>query len=356
MVGSCTGQGKRKNRSTRRGGSNSGSDFFTEKFSPSTANPDFTDPSNGEHSDPAASFNQASYGLEGSQPSDVCSPNRTDSSASDEYQQLKVLSMGRQKAVIKARREAKRVLRRDSRSHKQREEESVTSLVQMSGVEAIGMARDCRDTTPIAARNDAQAQYLNAIESKSLIFATGEAGCGKTWISAAKAAEALIHKDVDKIIVTRPVLQADEDLGFLPGDISEKFAPYFRPVYDVLVKRLGASFMQYCLRPEIGKVEIAPFAYMRGRTFENAVVILDEAQNVTAAQMKMFLTRLGENVTVIVNGDITQCDLPTGVKSGLSDALARFEEDEMVGIVRFDKDDCVRSALCQRTLQVYSRS
>ncbi len=108
--------------------------------------------------------------------------------------------------------------------------------------------------------------------------------------------------------------------------------------------------MQYCLRPEIGKVEIAPFAYMRGRTFENAVVILDEAQNVTAAQMKMFLTRLGENVTVIVNGDITQCDLPRGVCSGLSDALERFEEDEMVGIVRFGKEDCVRSALCQRTL------
>jgi phosphate starvation-inducible PhoH-like protein len=124
---------------------------------------------------------------------------------------------------------------------------------------------------------------------------------------------------------------------------------YFRPVYDVLVKRLGASFMQYCLRPEIGKVEIAPFAYMRGRTFENAVVILDEAQNVTAAQMKMFLTRLGENVTVIVNGDITQCDLPSGVKSGLSDAMSRFEEDEMIGVVRFTKEDCVRSALCQRT-------
>ncbi len=353
MVGSSTGQGKRNNRSTRRGGSHSGSDLFTEKFSPSTANPDFSDLTNGEHSDSAGSFNQVSYGLEGSQPSDVCSPNRTDAGTSDEYQQLKVLSMGRQKAVIKARREAKRVLRRDSRSHKQREEESVTSLVQMSGVEAIGMARDSRDMTPVVARNDAQAQYLNAIENKSLIFATGEAGCGKTWISAAKAAEALIHKDVDKIIVTRPVLQADEDLGFLPGDISEKFAPYFRPVYDVLVKRLGASFMQYCLRPEIGKVEIAPFAYMRGRTFENAVVILDEAQNVTAAQMKMFLTRLGENVTVIVNGDITQCDLPSGVKSGLSDALARFVEDEMVGIVQFTKDDCVRSALCQRTLNAY---
>jgi phosphate starvation-inducible PhoH-like protein len=149
--------------------------------------------------------------------------------------------MGRQKAVIKARREAKRVLRRDSRSHKQREEESVTSLVQMSGVEAIGMARDSRDTSPIVARNEAQAHYLNAIESKQLIFATGEAGCGKTWISAAKAAEALIHKDVDRIIVTRPVLQADEDLGFLPGDFGE-VCPYFRPVYDVLVKRLGILY------------------------------------------------------------------------------------------------------------------
>ncbi len=133
--------------------------------------------------------------------------------------------MGRQKAVIKARREARRVLRNDSRSHRQREEESVTSLVQMGGLDAIGMARDVRDRAPIEARNEAQAHYLNAIETKQLIFATGEAGCGKTWISAAKAAEALIHKDIDRIIVTRPVLQADEDLGFLPGDISEKFAP-----------------------------------------------------------------------------------------------------------------------------------
>ncbi len=262
--------------------------------------------------------------------------------------------MGRQKAVIKARREAKRVIRRDSRSHRQREEESVTSLVQMGGIEAIGMARENRDTSPIAARTIAQEHYLSAIENKQLIFATGEAGCGKTFLSAAKAAEALIHKEVERIIVTRPVLQADEDLGFLPGDITEKFAPYFRPVYDVLQRRLGASFLQYCLRPEIGKVEIAPFAYMRGRTFENAVVILDEAQNVTVNQMKMFLTRLGENVTVIVNGDITQCDLPVGVKSGLQDALDRFQDDEMIGIVSFRASDCVRSSLCQRTLFAYS--
>lgn len=261
--------------------------------------------------------------------------------------------MGRHKVVTKARREAKRVLRRDARSHRQCEEESVTSLVQMGGIDAIGMARDKRDTSLVTARNAAQARYLSAIENRQLIFATGEAGCGKTYISAVVAADALIHKEVDRIIVTRPVLQADEDLGFLPGDIGEKFAPYFRPVYDILLRRLGSSFMQYCLRPEIGKVEIAPFAYMRGRTFENAVVILDEAQNVTVSQMKMFLTRLGENVTVIVNGDITQCDLPRGTPSGLSDALARFQEDEMVAIIRFDKQDCVRSALCQHTLNAY---
>lgn len=353
MVRSSTGQRSESSRKSRCGQSSTGSDFYSATLSSSPKNPLCTDAAESTADLSAALFQQASNGLQGSQTSDVRAHNRVGSDACDVNQQLKVRSMGRQKAVIKARREAKRVLRRDSRSYKQREEESVTSLVQMSGVESIGMARDSRDNSPIAARNEAQAHYLNAIESKSLIFATGEAGCGKTWISAAKAAEALIHKDVERIIVTRPVLQADEDLGFLPGDISEKFAPYFRPVYDVLVRRLGASFMQYCLRPEIGKVEIAPFAYMRGRTFENAVVILDEAQNVTAAQMKMFLTRLGENVTVIVNGDITQCDLPSGVKSGLSDALSRFEEDEMIGVVRFTKEDCVRSALCQRTLSAY---
>lgn len=156
--------------------------------------------------------------------------------------------MGRQKAVIKARREAKRVIRRESRNHKMREEDSVTSLVHMSGIESIGMARDSRDTSAIEARNEVQEQYLTAIETRQLIFATGEAGCGKTFLSAAKAAVALIHKEVERIIVTRPVLQADEDLGFLPGDIAEKFAPYFRPVYDILLRRLGLSFMQYCLR------------------------------------------------------------------------------------------------------------
>ncbi|HBT1803265.1 TPA: phosphate starvation-inducible protein PhoH [Klebsiella pneumoniae] len=213
--------------------------------------------------------------------------------------------------------------------------------------------RPKRDNTPVEARNEAQAHYLISIENKPLTFATGEAGCGKTFLATAVAAQKLLDKDVRKIIVTRPVLQADEDLGFLPGDVGEKFAPYFRPVYDVLQKRLGASFLEYCLKPEIAKVEIAPFAYMRGRTFENAVVILDEAQNVTLSQMKMFLTRMGENVTVIVNGDVTQCDLPGNKESGLSDALRRFKPNAHVGLIEFEADDCVRSELCKVALNAY---
>lgn len=221
-------------------------------------------------------------------------------------------------------------------------------------IDTIGMAREKRDERVLSPRNEIQRQYMNAIKHQSLIFATGEAGCGKTFLSTAMAADALINKDIERIIVTRPVLQADEDLGFLPGDIAEKFAPYFRPVYDVLVKRLGASFLQYCLRPEIGKVEIAPFAYMRGRTFENAFVILDEAQNVTVNQMKLFLTRMGENVTVVVNGDITQCDLPSHINSGLADALIRFEENKQIGVIKFTQEDCVRSTLCQHVLAAYT--
>lgn len=213
--------------------------------------------------------------------------------------------------------------------------------------------RPKRDTAPIETRNEAQAHYLISIENKSLTFATGEAGCGKTFLATALAAQKLLDKEVRKIIVTRPVLQADEDLGFLPGDVSEKFAPYLRPVYEVLQKRLGASFLEYCLKPEIAKVEIAPFAYMRGRTFENAVVILDEAQNVTASQMKMFLTRMGENVTVIVNGDVTQCDLPDNVKSGLEDAIARFSPSRLVGLIEFTTEECVRSELCKVALEAY---
>ncbi|CRL59883.1 PhoH-like ATP-binding protein [Proteus vulgaris] len=260
--------------------------------------------------------------------------------------------MSRQKAATRSRRENKRTSRKEQRSGVHRD--NVMILPGFGDIDTIGMAREKRDERVLSPRNEIQRQYMNAIKHQNLIFATGEAGCGKTFLSTAMAADALINKDIERIIVTRPVLQADEDLGFLPGDIAEKFAPYFRPVYDVLVKRLGASFLQYCLRPEIGKVEIAPFAYMRGRTFENAFVILDEAQNVTVNQMKLFLTRMGENVTVVVNGDITQCDLPSHINSGLADALIRFEANNQIGVIKFTQEDCVRSTLCQHVLAAYT--
>jgi phosphate starvation-inducible PhoH-like protein len=256
----------------------------------------------------------------------------------------------RQKGALSQRKETRKAFRNAKR--KSLNEYQIDHIIT-NEVDSI-RSNIKRDTSPIEARNEAQAHYLINIENKQLTFATGEAGCGKTFLSAAVAAQKLLNKEVDKIIVTRPVLQADEDLGFLPGDVAEKFAPYFRPVHEVLKKRLGSSFLDYCLKPEVGKVEIAPFAYMRGRTFENAVVILDEAQNVTASQMKMFLTRLGENVTVIVNGDITQCDLPTHVTSGLFDAMRRFKPNSLVGKVEFTAEDCVRSEICKVALEVYA--
>lgn len=208
-----------------------------------------------------------------------------------------------------------------------------------------------KDTTPLTPRTANQADYIDAIRSKDLIFASGSAGCGKTYIASVLAADFLSSKAVERIIVTRPVLNADEDMGFLPGGINEKFDPYFRPVKDTLIKRLGESAFKYHL--EHGKIEIAPFAYMRGRSFENAFVILDEAQNVTPAQMKLFLTRIGEGCIVVVNGDITQCDLPKGTANGLQDAMHRFPDDDDVTGILFSELDCVRSHICRKALAAY---
>lgn len=259
--------------------------------------------------------------------------------------------MGRQKVTGKSNRE----VRKEARGRNRGTGDVLPMYPEDERVDEIGMRKEKYDRSPLQARNENQAIYLEALESKVMIFATGDAGVGKTFLSTAWAADQLLQKNVERIIVTRPMISAEEEMGFLPGTVAEKFMPYFRPVYDVLKTRLGSGFLRYCLREEIEKIEIAPFAFMRGRTFSNAVVILDEAQNVTKSQMKMFLTRLGENVTVIVNGDITQCDLPRNKVSGLGDALTRFTDSEFVSVINFEKSDCVRSDICKIALSAYEQ-
>lgn len=205
------------------------------------------------------------------------------------------------------------------------------------------------DRSPITPKTTSQKQYLNSIRTNIISIATGPAGVGKTWLAGAFAAEQLEQRKVDKIIITRPAVEAGEKLGYLPGEMADKYAPYLAPFRDVLDERLGKSYVDLALKR--GKIEAAPFAYMRGRTFKNAVVILDEAQNTTPAQMKMFLTRLGENVTVIVNGDLAQKDI-SGT-SGLADAISRLAFISGISHIKFDVEDSVRSGICKEILFAY---
>lgn len=205
------------------------------------------------------------------------------------------------------------------------------------------------DRSPIIAKNPNQKQYINAIKTARITFAPGPAGVGKTWLAGALAAEMLDAKKIEKIILTRPAVEAGENLGFLPGELEEKFAPYLTPFMDVFHERLGKTFYEYCLK--VGKIEAAPLAYMRGRTFKNALVILDEAQNTTPVQMKMFLTRIGVGCTVIVNGDLGQKDISG--ESGLKDAIDRLSFIPSVQVIRFTKADSVRDPLTQEILEAY---
>lgn len=250
---------------------------------------------------------------------------------------------------------ANRVAKREAKAEARRKGNTRLSLVTEESSQAETQPLAKRDTTPFKPRNENQTLYWDALNNRSLLVATGSAGSGKSFAASVYACDQLLAKEVEKIIVTRPVLQSDEDLGFLPGDIAEKFAPYFKPIHEILLKRLGGGFLEYCMKPGVEKVEIAPFAYMRGNTFSDAVIILDEAQNVTVNQMKLFLTRIGENATVVINGDPLQCDLPKGVKSGLVDLLERIERTQLdVPVIRFTDDDCVRSDVCRMALKLYS--
>ena len=204
---------------------------------------------------------------------------------------------------------------------------------------------------PIVTRNYAQGAYLDSLRRNQITFAVGPAGTGKSYIATAYAAEQLYYKKVDKIIITRPAVEAEESLGFLPGELIDgKFAPYMAPVREILDKLLGKTFVEYCLK--VGDIEPVPLAYMRGRTFDNSIVLLTEAQNTTPTQMKLILSRIGENTKYIVEGDISQKDI--SVVSGMEDAIERFKHLDDIEIIRFLNQDIVRSKLCKQIIQAYS--
>ena len=198
-----------------------------------------------------------------------------------------------------------------------------------------------------------QRRYVAAIHDNPIVFGSGPAGTGKTYLAVAMAVEALTHRRVKRIILTRPAVEAGERLGFLPGDLQAKIDPYLRPLYDALYDMLPADRVEKLL--ELGTIEVAPLAFMRGRTLNDAFIILDEAQNTTAEQMKMFLTRMGFNSKVVVTGDTTQTDLPGGVKSGLSTAESILQGIEGIAFITFSKADVVRHPLVAQIIRAYEQ-
>lgn len=204
-------------------------------------------------------------------------------------------------------------------------------------------------SSPLKPKTDSQAKYIAAIKAHQLTFGIGPAGTGKSYCAAAIAAEELESKRIERIIVSRPAVEAGENLGFLPGDLNEKFDPYFDPFRDCLIERLGKGAVECGLKND--RIVIAPLAYLRGKTFKDAFVILDEAQNCTHSQLKMFLTRIGENCRVVVNGDIRQSDI--GHKSGLQDAIDRLTGLASVYAHEFDREDIVRSGLVRDIIDRY---
>ena len=206
---------------------------------------------------------------------------------------------------------------------------------------------------PIKSRTANQQQLVDAYEKNDMVFAVGPAGTGKTYLSIALAVRALKEKQIKRIIRSRPAVEAGEKLGFLPGDMKEKIDPYLQPLYDALEDMLPALKLQDMIGKNI--IQIAPLAFMRGRTLNDAVVILDEAQNTTAAQIKMFLTRMGRNTKIIVTGDLTQIDLPRNTRSGLEEALRILSDVEGISVVRFDSTDIVRHKLVTRIVNAFEK-
>ena len=204
----------------------------------------------------------------------------------------------------------------------------------------------------IKPRSKKQVEYFNLVRKKDLVFCCGPAGTGKTYLAVALAVSMLKSGQIEKIILSRPAVEAGERLGFLPGDLKEKIDPYLRPIYDALNDML--SFSEVLKKIENGMIEIAPLAFMRGRTLSNSFIILDESQNTTAIQMKMFLTRLGENSRMIVNGDLSQVDLPSGTKSGLRESINILKDIKDIGFIEFEESDVVRNPLVSKIVSKYN--
>ncbi len=207
---------------------------------------------------------------------------------------------------------------------------------------------------PVKAKTLGQKNYIDQIAGNTIVFGVGPAGTGKTYLAVAMAVKAFRAKEVSRIILTRPAVEAGEKLGFLPGDLQQKVDPYLRPLYDALFEMLGPdNFQKY---REKGSIEVAPLAYMRGRTLDDSFIILDEAQNTTPEQMKMFLTRLGFNSKIVVTGDITQIDLPDGKRSGLKEAVRILKNIDDIKTVRFTEKDVVRHRLVQDIIKAYEKA
>ncbi len=234
---------------------------------------------------------------------------------------------------------------------------AITMVQENGGIDLKMMGDDCIAVSikghPIKTKTLGQKRYVEAIENNTIIFGVGPAGTGKTYLAVAKAVTALRSKEVNRIILTRPAVEAGEKLGFLPGDLQNKVDPYLRPLYDGMYEMLGGEgFMRY---QEKGVIEVAPLAYMRGRTLDNAFIILDEAQNTTPEQMKMFLTRIGFGSKAIVTGDITQIDLPRDKRSGLKEAIRILKDIEGIEICNFTEKDVVRHPLVQQIIKAYAK-
>ena len=222
-------------------------------------------------------------------------------------------------------------------------------------LEDLGKDVVCISTrgVPVKAKTLGQKRYLESIQNNNIVFGIGPAGTGKTYLAVAAAVAAFKRKEIDRIILTRPAIEAGESLGFLPGDMQEKVDPYLRPLYDALGEMMG--YEVFHKNVERGLIEVAPLAYMRGRTLDNAFIILDEAQNTTPEQMKMFLTRMGFSSHIVVTGAVTQIDLPRNKKAGLKDAEIVLKQVEGIEFIYLDERDVVRHPLVQRIVKAYER-